>query len=85
MGYEFTNSKSIHVWDDNKKYCTMLRMTSICCLPKKRGHGFKWPKLKEAYRYCFSKEPDYQHDALGDVRATVDIYRWLLKKNLLAS
>lgn len=38
--------------------------------------GMKWPKLAEAYEWCFGKRFDGAHDALADVRATADIFRF---------
>ena len=31
----------------NKEFCTMKGFTPICKLPKKKGEGFKYPKLNE--------------------------------------
>jgi len=60
-------------------YCTMQAMTPICKLPKKwKGTDYKWPKLQEAYKYCFGKEFDGAHDALSDVRATAQVFKWLV-------
>jgi len=56
-------------------FCTMLNTTNICKLPKKKGSGFKWPKLEEAYAHFFpSKKMEKAHDALSDCRATMEIY-----------
>lgn len=65
-----------------KEICTMELMTPICKLPHLKrnsfGTSYKWPKLKEAYKFIFGEEPVDQHDALGDVRATAKIFRWLV-------
>jgi DNA polymerase III epsilon subunit-like protein len=42
--------------------------------------SFKWPKLTEAYRHCYDRDFDGAHDALADVRATADVFRWLVSK-----
>ena len=31
------------------QFCTMLGTTDLCKLSKKRGSGYKWPKLEELY------------------------------------
>ena len=52
--------------------CTMLATTEFCKLPKKRGFGYKWPKLEELHRILFDGENFADaHDALADVEATV--------------
>ncbi len=55
-------------------HCVMKPMTPICRLAGPRG--FKWPKLSEAYMHCFGKVLVGAHDALVDVRATIDVYVW---------
>lgn len=66
----------------SKDYCTMELMTPICKLPHKKrnsfGTSYKWPKLSEAYRFCFGKDFEGAHDAINDVRATAEIFRWLI-------
>lgn len=60
-------------------YCTMEAMTPICRLPARyKGTSYKWPKLQEAYSYCFNKKFDGAHDALADVRATAQVFKWLV-------
>ena len=67
-----------HNWNVAKHFCTMEAMTPICKLPAKwKGTEFKWPKLEEAYRHCFKTEMTKAHDALGDVRATSQVWLWL--------
>lgn len=66
-----------------KHICTMEIMTPICRLPKtsNRGSGeFKWPKLQEAYQFVTGKQFDGAHDALADVRATAEIFKWCVAK-----
>lgn len=66
---------------DKKAFCAMLTMTNICKIPHPRWRGkFKWPKLQEAYRYCFNEDFSNAHDALADVRATARIFKWLVEK-----
>lgn len=67
-------------------FCPMEAMTPICKLPfkvlKKNNFGqkYKWPKLQEAYTYIFKKPFEGAHDALSDVRATLEIYQWLVTR-----
>lgn len=70
---------------EKEEYCTMLNSTSICRIPNTNRGGLKWPKLSEAYKYFFNETLVDAHDALGDVRATMRIYKHLhspLKKGL---
>lgn len=57
--------------------CTMQEMTPICQLVKKKGTGYKWPKLSEAYFHCFKKEIVGAHDALVDLNATKEVFFWI--------
>jgi len=56
--------------------CMMTKMTGICKLPGKWRGSYKWPKLQEAYMYCYGRPFDGAHDALSDVRATAAVWRW---------
>lgn len=56
-------------------FCTMLAMTSLCKISKK--NGYKWPKLQEAYKFCYGHEFEKAHSALADVRACIAVYKWL--------
>lgn len=62
-----------------EKYCTMKTATPICKLPPvgpRRG-GYKWPKLEECYGMWFGKSLEGAHDAMVDVRATIEVYKYL--------
>lgn len=61
-----------------KHACSMQLLTPVCGLTKSNGTP-KWPSLAEAYAYCTGKSIDKAHDALADVRATADVWRWLIK------
>lgn len=63
-------------------FCPMLHMTDICRLPHPRGWKgkYKWPKLQEAYRFCFGEDFEGAHDALADVRATARVLQWIIKQ-----
>jgi DNA polymerase-3 subunit epsilon len=67
--------------------CTMTLMTPICRLPHKRrnsfGQQFKWPKLKEAIARINPSYTFKEHDGLADARACAEVYRWLIRNNIL--
>lgn len=55
-----------------KLRCTMKESTDIC---KIRGpHGFKWPKLTEAFQHLTGKPMEGAHDALADVRGCAAVF-----------
>lgn len=58
---------------DATKFCTMRASTPILKIPGKYD-DYKWPSLKEAYKYFFNREPAGTHNALGDAIACMDIY-----------
>lgn len=70
--------------DDYAQICTMVSTTKLCQLPKPSGKGgFKWPKLEELYFFLFGKDMNEKysaHDALEDVRATIECYFELKKR-----
>lgn len=59
--------------DSVETFCTMKATKGFCGLLDKRGLP-KNPKLSELYYEIYGRLPDDQHDALGDVRATVCCY-----------
>lgn len=59
-----------------QEHCAMIPMTEICKLPTSWGRGYKWPKLSEAYEFCFNKKMVGAHDATVDVRATIEVFMW---------
>lgn len=67
-------------WSAFPQACTMRALTNVCRLPG--PYGYKWPKLTEAYKHAFGRELEGAHDALKDVRATVDLYRWMRNEGL---
>lgn len=57
-------------------FCTMQKLTPIVKAPYPSGkRGFKWPTLQEAHQHYFGEKFENAHDAMGDVRAMVNIYR----------
>lgn len=66
-----------HLWDSDRhlRFCTMKQMTDICAIPG--PYGNKWPKLEEAYHYETGEPMKGAHDALADVMACLEIYKWI--------
>ena len=64
-------------------YCTMVQATEFCALPKKRGSGFKYPKLVELYQILFDKNFSGMHDAMADVTATMECFFELKKRGVM--
>lgn len=56
---------------------TMLECINICKIKNQYGKN-KFPKLIEAYRHFFGCDFPDQHNALGDIRATFEIYKKLV-------
>lgn len=61
---------------ESRCFCTMKAMTGYCKIPGAYS-DYKWPKLTEAFRHVKGMDFDGAHDALADVRACVEVYRWL--------
>jgi len=59
--------------------CTMQASTELCALPRKRGGGFKWPKLSELHEKLFGKGFEGAHNAANDVGALVACF-WELRR-----
>lgn len=58
-------------------FCAMRAATQICALPKKKGGGFKFPKLTEAFPILCGEEITGAHNAEDDVRSTIRVIRAL--------
>lgn len=69
--------------EDMPFYCTMVQATEFCALPKKKGSGFKYPKLMELYSILFKKEFSGAHDAMADVTATMECFFELKKRGVM--
>ena len=59
--------------------CPMLVATDICKLPKKRGSGYKWPKVEEAWEFFFPDEPYVElhrgaDDALHEAKIVHELF-----------
>lgn len=81
--FGFLSDAQDAAWKMIPTFCTMNATTNICQLPGGRGGAFKWPKLSEAYKSIMGREMDGAHNALSDVRATVEILRFLHKRGLV--
>lgn len=73
-------------YNGHKFCCCMESTTPIVQMPfangrKVFGQRFKWPKLEEAYAYLFHKTFEGAHDALRDVRATSEIFHYLVEND----
>lgn len=69
--------------EDIPFYCTMVQATDFCALPKKKGSGFKYPKLMELYSILFEKEFSGAHDAMADVTATMECFFELKRRGVM--
>ena len=63
--------------------CPMLLSTSVCKIPKKRGSGFKWPNVEEAFKFFFP-DTEYveQHRGLDDSKHEAMIVYELYKRGV---
>lgn len=52
----------------------MKRVSKMIEMQGKRG--VKFPTLGEAYQYCFKRDFENAHDALADIRATAEVWRF---------
>ena len=93
---ELTAAQIAHLYDDPDDvdlmlgdikelpfYCTMVQSKEFCALPKKKGSGFKFPKLTELYSILFGREFSGAHDAMADVTATMECFFELKKKGVM--
>jgi DNA polymerase-3 subunit epsilon len=58
--------------------CTMLSTKRWMNLPR-----MKWPRLDELHQRCFGFGFDNAHDALADVRATVNCMKYLVENKII--
>lgn len=62
-------------------FCTMKATTKICKIPGGYGGEFKWPKLREAYKFATGKELEGAHHAMNDTEACRAIYFWMKNRS----
>jgi len=55
-------------------FCTMTSLTDRIRLPGRYEGSYKWPRLTEAWAYCFQTEPPEGHRALRDCLSARLIY-----------
>ena len=72
-------------YKEMEKYCTMAASRNIVKCPPTyamiaagRTH-FKNPRLEEAYKHFFGVEMENAHDAMSDVRATLQVFYELME------
>lgn len=63
------------------KICTMMKSTSYCKIPAKRG--YKWPRLEELHQTLFACDFEGAHDAGSDVLATVKCFFELVRLGVI--
>lgn len=54
-------------------FCAMRAATSLCALPKKKGSGFKFPKLGEAVEILCGGPIIGAHDAAHDAQSSLSV------------
>lgn len=83
--YEDPSDLDLMIGDirDMPFYCTMVQATDFCALPKKKGSGFKYPKLTELYQILFGREFSGAHDAMADVTATMECFFELKRRGIM--
>ena len=69
----------------NELDCPMILATNICKVPKKRGSGYKWPTVEEAWRYFFPNTPYNElHRGADDAFHEAKIVHELYKRGVFA-
>jgi DNA polymerase III epsilon subunit-like protein len=68
--------------DKKRLLCTMKHTRNIIKIINKFGK-YKYPSLKELYRYCFNKEIENAHNSKYDVINLYDSIKWLYDNNML--
>jgi DNA polymerase III epsilon subunit-like protein len=74
-----------------KRICTMKdkNIINYCAIPFAtpskfpNRREFKWPRLSELYNKCFNCDFPNAHNALADVRATRDVFEFLIDNDIL--
>jgi len=61
--------------------CAMKAATVACKIPGRRGDGYKWPKLTEAYSSIVGMQLVDAHNALADCMATAQIAKVLSRSS----
>jgi DNA polymerase III epsilon subunit-like protein len=82
MRGELRRAERDDLFERTPNICVMRACIDICCIPKARGGGFKFPKLAEACEH-FGITNLNAHDAMGDASAALDIFRILRDRGAL--
>ncbi|TDR27859.1 3'-5' exonuclease [Hydromonas duriensis] len=64
-------------------FCTMKESTNYCKLPKKRGKGYKFPRLYELHLILFNNYFSNEHRALADAVACKNCFFELINRNVI--
>lgn len=82
--WELTRIKMENVLNGKISFCTMRdeRIIKYCQL-RKKDWSFKWPKLQELYFVLFKKYFMWAHNAMDDVKATVECLQMLIQKGVI--
>jgi len=75
---------------ESNGFCTMQALTPVLKIPG--PYGNKWPRLEEAFERATGTKMQIwmegkglsAHDAMGDVTAMVEVFRWMRKEHPLA-
>ena len=73
----FDRQDDIDMLYEKPYYDTMLKSVNVCKILGK-NRRYKWPKLTELYKHLFNEEFDGAHDAINDVKATLECYKKLI-------
>ena len=79
--YRSNNDQKVEVLFNKNHYDTMLKSVDILKISGTHAGKNKFPRLIEVYRHFFNKDFDNPHNALGDIRATLSIYKKLRNIN----
>jgi len=63
--------------------CTMRSTVNFCKLAKKKGGGYKWPKLGELYECVTGKTMEGEHSAHSDVAAMKESFFRLKEQGVI--
>ena len=69
----FDKERFNEILHKDKRYDTMMKAMPVMGVSK-------WPKLYELYQFLFNKSFDNQHNALADIRVTLECYAELKKR-----
>lgn len=94
--YKMIKIEAERIWEDEAKrsawlanmkskcVCTMMPSVKLCQIPYPSGKaGYKWPKLIELHNFLFQKDFENAHDAYADIKATMDCFVELHKRNVI--